>query len=1085
MRGMNHRACAVDRIGRVGLLIVILGLCPVMAVGQEKKKTPAAAPAKSSPEALTAYSDAANYQSKMAFELAAEEWARFLQRFGDDPLVPRALHYRGVCLVQVKQFVEAINAFQAVVSKYPKFEMLEETYLNLGWSQYSLGQAGDKNRYVQAIETFGKLEAAYPKGKEVDQALFFKAESYYALGKKKESAITYGKLVTVYPKSKLRPDSLYALGVTLEEMAQWKQAKKAYEMFQAGYPKHELATEVRMRLAESILQSGDAKAAEAMFAEVAAVIGFPAVDHALMRQAYSAARQGKDLAAAKLYASLVERFPKSANVAEASLSAGRSYLRANQVEEATPWFDRVLAAGGAAAVEAAHWRCRVYLRNKQIDEALKMANTTLAGAGDAPFVPNLRLDKADALYETTTGKEQALKEYLALAEAFPKHEVGPTAIYNAAFAALELKHFDQATELAGRFLAAHPGHALTPDVRYIVAECKVQTDAYEQAEAIYRQILVSAPEHPELALWRVRLGLVLYLQKKYQDSIDLLAPLAPKLQKPALKAEALYLVGVSQFELKQYEPAAGSLQASLSADGQWRQADETRLYLARVQKQMNQLPAAVASLSGLIKDFPASVVLDQAYYYLGEYHYAANRFPEAVAAYDQVLAKYGKSPLVPYSLYGKGWSQMKAGEFAQAIAAFTTLIDKYPTHTLKHDALFARGMGYRQTQKYLEAIADMNNVLLDNDDAAQHADALYERGLAEALAKQFQKAAVTYAALLQQHPDYANADKVLYELAWAQKSQADGAAAAKAFADLAAKYPRSPLAAEALFHVGENAYASKDYAGATKAYQLAAKTTNKTLHEKTVYKLGWSDYQRKQYREALTSFEQLLKTHADGALVSDAWFMKAECLYQLKDYKQALPAYREALTHDASSPQIAVLRQLHAGQAAAQLEQWKESIALLDPLIADHADSFYLPEAYFERAQGKLKLGRFEDAIKDFRQAAEKSRGVVGTRAQFMVGEVEFQQKQYDDAIKDFQRAMFRTVPPDAPAELHNWQAKAGYEAGRCSEVQIAAATPAAARAKRIADAKKFYQYVITTHADHELAAEAKKRLAALAKLVP
>ena len=69
--------------------------------------------------------------------------------------------------------------------------------------------------------------------------------------------------------------------------------------------------------------------------------------------------------------------------------------------------------------------------------------------------------------------------------------------------------------------------------------------------------------------------------------------------------------------------------------------------------------------------------------------------------------------------------------------------------------------------------------------------------------------------------------------------------------------------------------------------------------------------------------------------------------------------------------------------------------------------------------------------------------------------------------------------------EQRDWQAKAGYEAGRCSEVQIADAKSAALRAKLIADAKKFYQYVVQSHGEHELAAQAKKRLAALAKLMP
>ena len=412
MSGIFHRT--IGRSVVVALLVASYLLAPTMLLGQAKQKS-RITDSKSSPDASTAYSDAANYQNKLAYELAAEEWARFLQRYGNDPLAAKAQHYRGVCLVQLKQYAEAVGAFHDVLSKYPKFEMLEDVYLNLGWSQYCLGLAGDKNRYAQAIETFGKLEAAYPNGKYVDQALFFKAESLYALDRKKDSAMAYGKLITGHAKSKLRADALYALGVTLEEMSQWAQATKSYEMFLKDYAKNDLATEVRMRLAESTLQGGDSKAAEAMFAEVAGTAGFAAADHALLRQAYCAVQQDKDAEAAKLYQGLVERFPKSANVAEATLSAARCYFRANQQEEAAEWFDRVLATGGAGVFEAAHWRCRIYLQNKQVDQALKLAEEKLADAGDDPFVANLRLDKADALYETVDRETDALREYAAVA----------------------------------------------------------------------------------------------------------------------------------------------------------------------------------------------------------------------------------------------------------------------------------------------------------------------------------------------------------------------------------------------------------------------------------------------------------------------------------------------------------------------------------------------------------------------------------------------------------------------------------------------------------------------------------------------
>ena len=100
-----------------------------------------------------------------------------------------------------------------------------------------------------------------------------------------------------------------------------------------------------------------------------------------------------------------------------------------------------------------------------------------------------------------------------------------------------------------------------------------------------------------------------------------------------------------------------------------------------------------------------------------------------------------------------------------------------------------------------------------------------------------------------------------------------------------------------------------------------------------------------------------------------------------------------------------------------------------------------------------------------------------------MLGEVYFTQKKFDEATREFQKAMFGFGGEAAPEETKNWQAKSGYEAGRCAEVQIATSKDAAAKQKLLADAKRFYTYVSEKHASHELAAEATKRLAALAKL--
>jgi TolA-binding protein len=177
-----------------------------------------------------------------------------------------------------------------------------------------------------------------------------------------------------------------------------------------------------------------------------------------------------------------------------------------------------------------------------------------------------------------------------------------------------------------------------------------------------------------------------------------------------------------------------------------------------------------------------------------------------------------------------------------------------------------------------------------------------------------------------------------------------------------------------------------------------------------------------------------------------------------------------------------MLTLLHGGQSAAQIKQWPVSVELLDALIEQFPDSPYLAEAHYERGWARQNQDQLDASLEDYEIAANE-RSVVGARARFMMGEVRFTQKKFEEAVREFQRVMFLYGGDEAPEEIITWQVKAAFEAGRCAEVQITNSENAQAKAAAIADAKKFYSFVTTKHPDSDLAAEAKKRLATLARL--
>ncbi len=124
MAGRSNRQFAVSAICKLVLLTLAFCWSVSTLTAQE-------AAAESSAEAKQAFVTAANFQNNQSFDLAITEWESFLKAFPKDPLAAKAAYYLGICQLQEKQFDKAAATFQGVITNYPKFEWLEDSWLNL------------------------------------------------------------------------------------------------------------------------------------------------------------------------------------------------------------------------------------------------------------------------------------------------------------------------------------------------------------------------------------------------------------------------------------------------------------------------------------------------------------------------------------------------------------------------------------------------------------------------------------------------------------------------------------------------------------------------------------------------------------------------------------------------------------------------------------------------------------------------------------------------------------------------------------------------------------------------------------------
>jgi TolA-binding protein len=230
--------------------------------------------------------------------------------------------------------------------------------------------------------------------------------------------------------------------------------------------------------------------------------------------------------------------------------------------------------------------------------------------------------------------------------------------------------------------------------------------------------------------------------------------------------------------------------------------------------------------------------------------------------------------------------------------------------------------------------------------------------------------------------------------------------------------------------------------------------------EKAAHKLGWAYFKLDDFAKAQQTFAYQRTTFPQGPLLADATFMEGESLFKQGKYAEALALFEQV--KKPSTPDFQVLALLHAGQAAAQLKQWSKSQSLLEQCAKQFPESPHLPEVLYEQAFAKQNLGQIDEALELYELVTAKDNREPAARARFMIGEIYFEKKDHNQAVRNFYKVAYGYGYPE-------WQANALYEAARCLEVL-----------KKVEQAKKDYQEVVTKFPQSDKAPLAQKRLAEL-----
>ncbi len=1068
-------------------------LCTASTVAQE-----------STEESMAAYADAANFQTNGALPLAIDGWHEFLKKYPDDPMASKAAHYLGVCLMQQEQpdYVAAAQAFGKALQD-TEYELREESLVNRGWCLYASageGQQRDAKPLQASLDTFAQLRKEFPESRYLDRALFYGGEAAYGLAKPQQAVDFYDQLLNLASAkdSPLRCDAFYARGVAYEDLKEYDKAIASYRQLLDQCATGTLVTDVHLRMGDLLVlrkQFADAVKSFAAAIESSEVADDTA--YALFRQGFALVQADQPADAATAYDRLAKEYPNSKYAASATLAAAQSAYRGGKLDMAEKRFLEVLSQNNpAAATESAHWLARIALSRGEIDNAIQLAKKQLDAGADGEFVISLQLDHAEALSLKPESLAESMVVYEKAYRDHPQNALAPRALYNAAYSAMQSGKYDKAIAFAKEFNEKFAGNVLAPDVQFVNAESLLLSGKGAEAAELYQSLIATgAKDNIQRPLWVLRGAASLIANQKFDDATKLISTETASWNDKRNLAEAKFLLGQANMMSNKPADASKEFDAAFDLDPSWPRADEARLLAAQSKNASGDRDGAVIQWKKIITDNPASRMAAQARYKLAQLASSEGSFQRSIELYDEVLGSTVDPGLYPYSQYGKAWSLMQLVNHADAVKILDELIEDFASHPVVGESRLARGVSLRHLDKNDRAKGDLELFLQTSPTGLNLGHALYELALIEQKNQQPGKAAKYLERLATEVPNYPSMAKVLYEWGWLLNETGDAEAAAGKFKSLVDKYPDDELTGEAAFFVGQHDYSQNRWADASKQFVIAAeKASEPALSEKAYYRLGWSHFKSNDFEQAAEAFKTQAERHPQGNLLVDALMMIGEADFKAEDFEGALESYTNArkrvrdaddsakTLRDPAERQVRELVLLHGGQSAAQLKQWKDALQWYDELRERFPSTSYLPQVFYETGFTYQQLGDNEKAMKFYGQVADNYRNELAARARFMMGEIHFGERRLDQAITDFQRVMYGYGAEKAPDSIKNWQAKSGFEAGRCSEVLMQQAKSQSGRDKAKKFATDFFQYVINKHPTHELAAKSKKILQDLQK---
>jgi tetratricopeptide (TPR) repeat protein len=421
--------------------------------------------------------------------------------------------------------------------------------------------------------------------------------------------------------------------------------------------------------------------------------------------------------------------------------------------------------------------------------------------------------------------------------------------------------------------------------QFYAALCAVEL-FHKNAEDKLLAFISRYPENPKINLAYLNLGNYQYRRKKFKEAaeayemVDLYGISQEEL------AEYYFKLGYSYFETEKLEEAAKNFFEIKDVDTRY--TTPAQYYYSHISYNKRNYETALSGFLKLTKDATFGPIVP---YYIAQIYFLQGRYDEVIAYAPPLLdtANVKRAPEITRII---GESYYNNQDFENAIP----FLEKYKKATgrLTREDAYQLGYAYLRTNNNQKAIEYYQQVTRENDLIAQIAFYQTAAAYLKADNKNFARNSFRSAYKMDfdkaiQEDAHFNYAKLSYELANNPFHEA-----IEAFQSYIETYPETDRADEAYKYLLNVFLTTRNFKDALTAIEKIGKKTKdlEYAYQKVAFYRGVDLYNTGSYVAAISHFEKSLTFPLDRSLNAQANYWKAEALFNLRKFDEAISSYQ-------------------------------------------------------------------------------------------------------------------------------------------------------------------------------------------------